>query len=287
MAGTEWDAWIGGERVIAETLSTVPAERMAATLDSLGADHPLGPGDGLPALWHWLYFVPAVPLSKTGRDGHPERGDFLPPVPLPRRMFAGARYDFRAPLRLGAEAVQTSRIRDVTEKTGRSGHLVFVSVVNEFSQDGKVCVVEEQDIVYREDPGRQAGAKPAPAPSADVPLALWEDRATPGEVMLFRYSAVTFNSHRIHYDLAYATGVEGYDGLVVHGPLTASLLAEAAQKRADAPLTGFSFRGVSPLTHGTEIALRGIGTGEPGRIALEARVAETGRLVMSAEARFG
>ena len=180
-----------------------------------------------------------------GEDGHPKRGGFLPPVPLPRRMFAGARLQFHRPLRAGDAITRKSTIADVSSKSGKSGTLMFVLVRHEISDEQGLAITEENDLVYREQPAPGAPApKPQPAP-AD---AQWSRRITPNEVMLFRYSALNFNAHRIHYDLPYATNVEGYPGLVVHGVLIATHLADLVRRSLpDSTLTQFAFRAAAPL----------------------------------------
>lgn len=222
--------WIGKTETIADVVTPVPIAALAATLD---VDAPAG---ALPPLWHWLYFLPIHRQSEIGPDGHPRRGGFLPPVPLPRRMWAGGRLEFRGALQRGDNIRRTSTIADVQLKEGRTGPLVFVLVRHEISNEQGVAIIEEHDIVYR---------GPAPAsPTTPAPVdAAWERTIHPGDVLLFRYSALTFNGHRIHYDRRYATEVEGYPGLVVHGPLIATLLAGLVEK----PMTRFAFRAVSPL----------------------------------------
>lgn len=225
--------WIGKTETLRDTVTPVPIAALAATLDI----EP--PGDGLPPLWHWLYFLPIHRRLELGPDGHPQRGGFLPPVPLPRRMWAGGRLEFRHRLRVGENIARTSQIADVRFKEGRSGPLVFVLVRHEISNEQGVALTEEHDIVYRGPSAQSASAAPTPAP-AD---AAWERTVRPDDVLLFRYSALTFNGHRIHYDRRYATEVEGYPGLVVHGPLMATLLAGMVE----GPIERFEFRAVSPL----------------------------------------
>ncbi len=234
-------AWIGREETHRDTLDTRPARQMRSILP--GAD-PLDTGDALPPLWHWAYFPDIAPLSELGRDGHKARGGFLPPVPLPRRMWAGGRLSFHGDLRLGDAVEKTSRILDVREKSGRSGALCFVTVEHRFSVDGALKLTEEHDIVYREDPAPDA---PKPTPPQAPDGAGQTETVDPGPVMLFRYSAVTFNGHRIHYDRDYCRDVEGYPGLVFHGPLTATLLADLARRAAGRDLARFAFRAHSPL----------------------------------------
>ncbi|QUJ77918.1 MaoC family dehydratase N-terminal domain-containing protein [Sulfitobacter albidus] len=251
---------------------------MQMTLDR---DATLDDGMALPALWHWLYFLETAPLSGLGRDGHPAKGGFLPPVALPRRMWAGGRLGFMRPLVLGEEARKISTIRAVTPKNGRSGPLCFVTVRHEIAGPDGPALWEEHDIVYRADP--------APGPPAATPTdpvgADWETtrQIVPSEVMLFRYSALTFNGHRIHYDRDYATGVEGHAGLVVHGPLIATLLADLATSRRGDRMRAFSFRAVAPVFDTAPFTLHARGDGP--REELAAATAE-GRIAMRATATF-
>lgn len=236
-------SWIGRTDARADQVTPAPIAALAATLDR---DEPFPEaGDPLPPLWHWLYFLPIHRASDIGSDGHAKRGGFLPPVQLPRRMFAGARFWFDRPIRVGETITRRSRIADVSCKDGRSGPLVFVVARHEISGPGGVAVVEEQDIVYRSGP--VPGASPPP-PEAAPNDAVWRREVRPDEVLLFRYSALTFNGHRIHYDRRYATEVEGYPGLVVHGPLIATMLLELLrQNLPGAVVTEFSFRAVRPI----------------------------------------
>jgi 3-methylfumaryl-CoA hydratase len=235
--------WVGTEQKSDDVLTPVPAAALAATLDY----EPQQPnaGDPLPPLWHWLYFLPLYPISRSGPDGHSARGEFLPPVPLPRRMWAGSRFEFQHPLRIGATVSRVSRIADVSAKQGRSGPLVFVAVRHTISDADGIALTEEHDIVYRENAA--PGASPAPPQLAEV-NAEWSREIEPSPVLLFRYSALTFNSHRIHYDRRYVTETEGYPGLVVHGPLIATLLLDLLRRNlTEATVTRFSFRAVRPL----------------------------------------
>ncbi|PYU21348.1 MAG: acyl-CoA dehydrogenase [Acidobacteria bacterium] len=235
--------WRGRTESRSDEVTPASIAALSATLDR---DDPFPrAGDPLPPLWHWLYFVPIPRQSELGPDGHAKRGGFLPPVPLPRRMFAGDRVQFHRPLRVGETILRLSRIVDVNCKQGRTGPLVFVVVRHEISQRQGVAVVEEHDIVYRENP---KSSDPAPPPQRPPSGAAWTREIRPEETLLFRYSALTFNGHRIHYDRRYATQVEGYPGLVVHGPLIATLLLELLRRNvADVNLASLSFRAVRPL----------------------------------------
>lgn len=235
--------WIGRSETRTDTIAATPVAAMSNTLDR--EDPPPRAGDPLPALWHWLFFLPMYRHSEAGPDGHPARGGFMPPVPLPRRMFAGSRLSWHRPLRVGEEVTRVSRITDVTPKTGRSGTLVFVKVVQELSGADGLAMVEEQDIVYRDAPDP---ADPPLPPTAAPTDAQWQREIRPDPLLLFRYSALTFNGHRIHYDRSYAMNEEGYPGLVVHGPLIATLLLDLLRRQQpDARLAGYRFRAMKPL----------------------------------------
>jgi 3-methylfumaryl-CoA hydratase len=235
--------WIGKTESRADLAVPTPVQALAATLDR---DEPAPQAsDPIPECWHWLYFLPLHRQSEIGPDGHPKRGGFIPPVPLPRRMWAGSRLEFLRPLRVGSSISRMSRIADVSGKEGRTGSLVFVRVRHEVSDQGGIALSEEQDIVYREDP--RPGDPPPPARQAPAAQE-WSREISPDPVLLFRYSALTLNGHRIHYDHKYATDVEGYPGLVVHGPFIATLLLDLLRReRLDARLTRFEFRAMKPL----------------------------------------
>ena len=235
-------AWVGRSEAITDQIDVGRALAMAATLDL-----PVSPvvGDALPPLWHWLYFWSAVPVSQLGTDGHAQRGGFLPPVTLPRRMWAGGRLEFLAPLRVGAQAERVSRIKAVEVKQGKSGPLVFVTVAHEISVQAKRVILEEHDIVYRDK--LQVGDLVSNTKLAPTD-AHWSRQISPDPVQLFRYSALTFNGYRIHYDRTYATDVEGYPGLIVHAPLIASLLTDLLRRELPNRTIGqFSFKAISPL----------------------------------------
>ena len=236
--------WVGRTETKEDQITPAPIAALSATLDR----EPVRPAPGapIPALWHWLYFLPLARQSEIGPDGHAKRGGFLPPVPLPRRMWAGSQFEFHKPLRVGDSIQRVSRIESVNEKSGRSGHLVFVRVKHEVRANGEKepALTEFHDIVYRDAPKPgDAAAPPQPAPKA-----AFEKKWVPDDVLLFRYSALTFNGHRIHYDRRYVTEVEGYAGLIVHGPLQATLLHDLLRwQLPDARLAAFEFRALRPL----------------------------------------
>lgn len=233
--------WIGRAERREDFIAPGPVAALSALLDR--ADPAPKSGDAIPPLAHWLYFLPVHRQSDVGADGHPKRGDFLPPVPLPRRMWAGSRLEFLAPLRIGAEATRLSTIRDVKVKEGRSGTLVFVTVRHEVTSGGVLALSDEHDIVYRGETGK-AVADPVPAPGGEA----WSRTIVPDPVLLFRYSAVTANGHRIHYDHPYVTQVEGYPGLVVHGPLIATLLIDLLRRSVPGvDVKRYAFRAMRPL----------------------------------------
>ncbi len=236
-------AWIGRTEERTDTITAVPPAALAATLDR--DDLVTAVGTALPPLWHWLYFLPMARQSELGADGHAKRGGFLPPVPLPRRMWAGSRLAFEQPLRIGDAVHRESRIAALTSKDGRSGPLVFLTVEHEIANDAGVAVREAHDIVYRDLPAPGAPAVVAPEAPRDETFAR---EVVPDDVLLFRYSALTFNGHRIHHDRRYVTEVEGYPGLIVHGPLIATLLLDLLRRaRPDEVVARFEFKAVSPL----------------------------------------
>ncbi|WP_423600041.1 FAS1-like dehydratase domain-containing protein [Roseateles sp. MS654] len=251
----ELSDWIGRSETLHDVIGPTPVLALNATLDR----EPIEAETGLPLppLWHWLYFLPRHRQSEIGADGHARRGGFLPPVPLPRRMWAGGQFDFRSPVRVGDAVTRTSTIEDVTTKAGRTGPLVFVKVRHDIRRNGEPepAIVEHHDIVYRE--ARQPGdAEPPPqAASAQAP---WHRDLVPDDVLLFRYSALTFNGHRIHYDRRYVTEVEGYPGLIVHGPLIATLLMDLLRRHApEATVANFRFKAVRPTFDGAPLRVNG------------------------------
>jgi 3-methylfumaryl-CoA hydratase len=274
-----YDAWIGREELRTERIHATVVQAMAATLDM---DTAMEAGEPLPPGWQWLFFNPAVRRSGLGADGHPKRGGFLPPIELPRRMWAGSRLRYLADVPVGAEATRRSRILKVENKVGKRGSLWFVTVEHTTTCEGTACIIEEQDIVYREatPPGATAAAPPPYDGQAE-----WSRGFQPDTTLLFRYSALTFNGHRIHYDQAYARSEEGYPDLVVHGPLSATLLQHLALEHGNGrPLARFEFRGVSPLFVSRGFQLEGRHA-EDGALALWARGPD-GELAMSATAAF-
>jgi 3-methylfumaryl-CoA hydratase len=247
---SEFKEWVGRSQGMTDVLE--PARSNALSV-ALGGEGNLKNADALPLLHHWLYFWDVKPPVAVGPDGHPAKGGFLPPVPLPRRMWAGGRVNFLRPLLLGAQVTRTSTITAISEKSGRSGTLVFVTVRHELDAGEGVAISEEQDLVYRE-PAAGSVAVPVAAPAPATP---WLAQTDPDPVLLFRYSALTMNGHRIHYDRPYAIDEEAYPGLVVHGPLQATLLVQLAASNLGAPITGFDFRGQQPAFDGMPLYVCG------------------------------
>jgi 3-methylfumaryl-CoA hydratase len=275
--------WIGRTESSADTVTAAPLAALSATLDR--NDPPPVGGDHVPLLWHWLYFLPLHRQSELGADGHARLGDFLPPVPLTRRMYAGGRVEVRHPLRVGDAIERISRIEGIREKEGRSGPLVFVKVRHHITGPDGLALIEDHDIVYAgsekapvtgpdprtaSDPSRQSAADspersdPASraaglvAPQQDSLGPPWAREIRPDDVLLFRYSALTFNGYRIHYDRRFATEVQGYPGLVVHAPLVATLLADLLRRNlGEAKVSAFSFRAIRPLFDGNPFLVCG------------------------------
>ena len=238
--------WQGKSETTPDSITAAPLRALSATLDR--DDVPPAPGTVVPPLWHWLYFLPHARQSEIGPDGHPLRGGFLPPVPLPRRMWAGGRlrWETANPLQLGQSVERVSTIQSVKHKAGRSGELLFVQVEHQFRNASGLALTEEHDIVYRPLAQPDAAA-PAPQTPPLAGQATWSRTIVPDDVLLFRYSALTFNGHRIHYDRQYVTQVEGYPGLIVHGPLIATLLVDLLRRSLPgAQLASFAFKAVRP-----------------------------------------
>lgn len=257
MGEAPWSGWVGRQETRSEILHAPPAQALAATLNHDPATFE-DTGAEMPPVWNWLYFLPRARMSEVGTDGHPKRGGFLPPITLPRRMWAGSRCVFHAPLRVGDTATKTSTILKVAEKTGRAGTMVFITVGHAIEVGGTLAYEEEQDIVYMAIPDVFTPPPPTPLPACD-----WQDALAVDPVLLFRFSALTFNGHRIHYDRAYATEIEHYPGLVVHGPLQAVALLDAAcRHHADRVPARFSFRGIRPLFDFDAVTLNGRATSD-------------------------
>jgi 3-methylfumaryl-CoA hydratase len=248
MSGADYSAWIGRSETQTDVLGEAPLRGLAALLDY---DAPPW-GANAPPLAHWLYFLPTAAQHLIDVDGHPKRGGFLPPVELPRRMWAGGRLTFHAPLQVGARVERVSTIADVKAKSGASGEMVFVTVRHVLRANGVDAVTEEQDIVYR----GASKSEPAKAPQPDARAAEHERAFAPDATMLFRFSALTFNAHRIHYDLDYAKNEEGYPGLVVHGPYIATALMDHAIRTSPSRVfNSFQFRAQKPLFMGDSATL--------------------------------
>lgn len=247
--------WVGKSQTDRDILSSRHARLMAATLGLPQED--LVEGAALPPLWHWLYFLNGEPPTALGCDGHPARGGFLPPVTLPNRMWAGGQLEFHASVPLDAPVEKRSTIVSVDHKQGRSGELVFVKVQHELLHDGTTVLTEFHDIVYK---GASLGG--AAAGGVEMQVAQHSRRVKPDSTMLFRYSALTFNGHRIHYDADYCRDVEGYPNLVIHGPLNATLLAGFAEEVSGRPLKQFRYRGLKPSILGNELTINAAQDGE-------------------------
>ncbi|MFC4273942.1 MaoC family dehydratase N-terminal domain-containing protein [Achromobacter aloeverae] len=253
----DYAEWLGRTETRDDEIGLTLARRAAvlSDLDPMAYRR----GSAIPPHWYSMFFTPNVPAARIGHDGHPAKGDFLPPIALPRRMFVGREVSFLHPLRIGAEAVKTSRITAITPKTGRSGSLVFVQVTHTISVDGQDAVIEKQNVVYREAPSSStAGASSAAAADPSLPPAAWREQRLIDPVLLFRYSALTWNSHRIHYDADYARDQEGYRGCVMNGALTLHLLIDAALRRVNGrSLRRLEARLSSPLFLGDTMTLEG------------------------------
>ena len=269
--------WIGNRETTGETISVEPLQRMRAMLDYTPKS--MTDGEVVPPLWHWAYFINPVRASDLGRDGHATQGEFMPPIPLPRRMWAGSQLKFSAPLRVGEKARRESTIRDLRLKQGRSGKLCFVEIEHAILVGDELKITEIHNVVFRniKQPGDDK-AEPPEAPDN----AQWTRELVPESTLLFRYSALTFNGHRIHYDLDFCRHQEGYPGLVFHGPLTATLLIEMLRQQfPDKSLACCDFRAFSPLFGDAPFTLNGRMDGTEailwaanpqGRLAMKATV---------------
>jgi hydroxyacyl-ACP dehydratase HTD2-like protein with hotdog domain len=284
--------WAPDPSEATDLITAGPAIALAGLLD---APPPVtGPGDPLPPLWHWLYFLARPAERELGPDGHPAAGPFMPPIPRRRRMFAGGRVTWHAPVRCGDELTRRSELAGWTVRQGRSGELLFVTVRDTISRAGRPVITEEQDLVYRSSPAEPEAAPPpappsapAPVPAAapvDVPADPWRLELSADPVLLFRFSALTYNAHRIHYDADYATRVEGHPGLVVHGPLLAVLMLELPRRHlTGAPVAGLTFRARSPLYAGDAFTV----SGGPSGSECDLRVtAPAGHAAMTAQVRL-
>lgn len=276
LLSTAVEGWDPAPKSVTGTIDAWPAEAFSHALD---LPMSLKRGDALPPMWHWFHLLDHPTRSALGEDGHPSDGAFLPPVPDRRRMFAGSRVRWHAPIRIGDEVTRRSALQQVRVKQGRSGEMVFVTVRSEFFRGDRALLVEDQDIVYRSQPATRRPEASPPSAAATAPPAEPSDGAAPGgtritldtdPALLFRVSALTYNTHRIHYDLPYCTDVEGYPGLVVHGPLLALLLMEVPRRfHPDRTVESFEFRLVTPVFSGQRVVADG-NTGDGGDLVLSA-----------------
>ena len=276
----QYQAWIGKRSSTNALVTAYQADALTATLDR--DDPPYKEGDVIPPGWHLFYIREVVKLRDTAEDGHPKRGDFLPPIDLPRRMWAGTKATYHKPIHVGENISNVTTIESVTPKVGKTGQLVFLKLKNEISGENGIATTELQDVVYREE-ARPGAAAPEPPPPPGE--ALWRRTIHPSSVLLFRYSALTMNSHRIHYDRTYVTEVEKYPGLLVHGPLTFTLLLDLFRREhADKILKSFSVRAVSPIYDTHDFVVEGAPDGESDSTLWALN--HEGRLAMSAKASF-
>jgi len=255
--------WIGRNETVDDIIGLTPARALAATFNR---QTEILAQSQLPALWHWLYFLETAAQQDLAPDGHRQRGGFLPPITLPRRMWAGSQLQFHLPVNIGDPLTRSSTIHSIKEKTGRSGSLVFVKVQHEISRSGQLCITESQDIVYRE-AAKPGASLPAGEPAdsvSDFQLQFQADSR-----LLFRYSALTFNAHRIHYDTPYVTEVEGYPGLIVHGPLLATMMLELLwQNLPEAQLSAFEFKALRPVFDNQACTIRATSPDSEGNVRL-------------------
>ena len=259
MSNINLQDWVGRKEEIQDCIYPTPARALALTLND--RDFAGREGDPLPELWHWLYFLPLVARAEIGPDGHPKRGGFLPPVALERRMWASGQLTFHQDLRIGEAVTKTSEILKVAEKEGKAGSMVFVTVRHTIGSARGVAIEEQHDIVYLPMPKQFVPAAPNPVPE-DLE---WQEAYPVDPVLLFRFSALTFNAHRIHYDISYASEVEKYPGLVVHGPLQAVLLLESAKRNnPDRRPASYRFRALRPLFDFDRVSVCGRPNSEGG-----------------------
>lgn len=271
--------WVGQSESYVERIAPFPSNALAATLNR--DDPTYADGTSLPPLWHWLHFLPIFKLSEAGYDGHAALGGFLPPVPLPRRMWAGSRLSFHAPMHIGQELRKVSTIKSVKTKSGQSGQLVFVTVSHQVFDGDMLGIDEEHDIVYREEPKANALIPTSPQAPNTIDFSRKID---PDPVLLFRYSALTFNGHRIHYDQPFCVNSEGYKGLVVHGPLLATLLLDLLRReKPEATVKSFEFRAVSTIFDNETFSVHGAAEKDGETFHLWAR-RQDGALAMNAKA---
>ena len=277
--------WAPGPAETTETIAAEPAVAMSGLLDREPAV--TGPGDPIPPLWHWLYFLDRPATSELGPDGHPAAGHFMPPVPQRRRMYAGGRASYTGTFRCGDEITRRSELADATVKQGRTGELLFVTVRSVFTRAGAVIATEEQDAVYLSGPPAAGGSAGTRLPNETAGPAPWQIQIVPDPVLLFRFSALTYNAHRIHYDADYATGVEGHPGLVVHGPLLALHCFELPRRHAPRRrVTQLSFRARSPVYVGQRCTVTG-GPRDDGSAGCAMQVAgPDGAVALTAEGRL-
>jgi 3-methylfumaryl-CoA hydratase len=291
MAAMNLQDWVGRSETVEDVVTATPYAALAATLDIApsGTDSAQRPAIGtkLPYLWHWLYFLPIFRQSEIGPDGHAKRGGFMPPIELPRRMWAGSDFEFHELLKVGDEIKRVSTIAQVTQKSGRTGELIFVKVRHQLyrNQSTNCALTEHHNIVYRPAPSRSdVAAPPIAAPQVSPQHAHWQRQIVPGDVLLFRYSALTFNGHRIHYDRQYVTQVEGYPGLIVHGPLIATLLMDLLRRHLpSAQVTHFEFKAIRPTFDIEPFSVHGEPSPDGKSVRLWARDA-AGWLTMDAKA---
>lgn len=272
----DYNSWIGKKEVFTDQLTEINSTRLHYTLNLSGK--PPSYGEPVFPLALLMLGEPSVPPNDVGIDGHPARGEFMPPVPLKRRMFAGGDYEFHRPLRVGDVVSVSWKTTDITHKNGKSGDLVFVNILREFSVKGILCATENRKIVYTDsDPKSRTPTNPEKSGK-------WFEQMNTNPLQLFRYSALTFNGHRVHYDFPYATEVEGYPGLVIHGPLLATWLSLFAERKSGLKLKKFSFRGKQPIFEINNFTLNG---NSNGNNSAELQVLDHKfQLAVTAEAEF-